>query len=101
MIVIGSEYVAFEPVKLYDFNKYNIKDRDFIAVKNRREAVFANANGVKFIVCDSLSLARQLQALANDYLFDSKIAVVVADDMELEDAIDARIDAAIYKNVIF
>ena len=50
MIVIGSEYVAFEPVKLYDFNKYNIKDRDFIAVKNRREAVFANANGVKFIV---------------------------------------------------
>lgn len=73
-------------------------DAQFVKVKNKIQAVLANANGVKFIVCDNLNLAKQLQSLANDYLFDSKIALIVSDDDELGSAIDARIDAAIYRN---
>ncbi|ABK82660.1 hypothetical protein Q4Y15_001257 [Campylobacter fetus] len=101
MIVFGSEFVPYDEVVLEDFSGYSLQKKpDFLRVKSKKEAIFANANGVKFIVCDNLNFARQLQALANDYIFDSKIAVLICDDFELEAAIDARIDASIYKSVI-
>ena len=67
-------------------------------VKNKIEAVISNARGVKFVVCNNLSLAKELQSLADDYLFDSKIALIVKSDEELSLAIDARIDAVICEN---
>ena len=73
----------------------------FKGKKNKAEAVMANANGIGFLVCENISFARQLQAIANDYLFDSKIALIIKDDDELNDAIDARIDAVIYKSLIY
>ena len=36
--------------------------------------------------------------MADDYLFDSKIALIVESDEELSLAIDARIDAVICEN---
>lgn len=100
MKIFGSEFVDFEPVRVREFSKTAIKNEEFILVKNKREAVFANASGVKFIVCDNISLARQLQGLANDYLFDARIAIIINDESELDVAIDARIDAAIFKSAL-
>ena len=69
-------------------------------IKNEIQAVIANANCINFLACESLELAKSLQELANDYLFDSKIALLISNDDELLKAITARIDAVIYKNIL-
>lgn len=99
MILISHPLVSSKEPKIDDFSNIsaNANKGEFVRVKNKIEAVVCNANGVKFIVCDNLNFAKQLQSLANDYLFDSKIALIVRNDDELGSAIDARIDAGICK----
>jgi len=101
MIIIGNKFIAYEKPKIYDFNLENLKQKSkFILIKNKVQAVIANANAISFLVCENLELAKTLQDIANDYLFDSKIALLISDDGELEKAIDARIDAVIYKSIL-
>ena len=101
MIIIGSDLVACEPVFLAKFNPKNLNPKcNFMLISSVKEALIANANGVKFITCDNLKLAKKLQKLADDYLFDSKIALIISSDKELEKAANKRIDAVIYKNII-
>lgn len=101
MIIIGSDLIAYEPVFLAKFELKNLNSKcSFIVVSNIKEALIANARGVKFIVCDSFKLAKKLQKLADDYLFDSKIALIISSDLELEKAAKNRIDAVIYKTAI-
>lgn len=96
MILFSHPLVNSSRPKISDFNSFGSSQNDeFVLVKNKIEAVISNARGVKFIVCDNLSLAKQLQNVADDYLFDSKIALIVKSDEELISAIDARIDAVI------
>lgn len=97
MILISHPLLPSKEPKVDDFSGFGIKKAEFVRVKNKIEAVLCNANNVKFIVCDNLNLAKELQSLANDYLFDSKITLIVQNDDELGSAIDARIDATIYK----
>ena len=99
MILFSHPLVSSKTPKISDFNTFDSSQNDeFVLVKNKIEAVISNARGVKFIVCNNLSLAKELQNLADDYLFDSKIALIVKSDEELSLAIDARIDAVICKN---
>lgn len=101
MTVIGSEFVPFINAKIAKFSLQSLQNQsEFVLVNSKKEAVLANANEIKFIVCNNLNLARQLQSLANDYIFDSKIALIIANDDELEDAIEARIDAVIYQKAV-
>lgn len=101
MIIIGHELVTFKRPKICDFSKQNLEQKSqFILIKNEIQAVIANANGINFLACESLELAKSLQELANDYLFDSKIALLISNDNELLKAITARIDAVIYKNIL-
>ena len=94
MIIIGHELVAFKRPKIYDFSKQSLEQKSqFILIKNEIQAVIANANGINFLACESLELAK-------DYLFDSKIALLISNDDELLKAITARIDAVIYKNIL-
>lgn len=99
MIVIGSEFVPFSKVELYPFSKENLK-KEFVLVGSKIQAVLANANNVKFVVCDNLELACELQSVANDYLFDSKIALIINDQEIFDLAIQKRIDAVIFKEAI-
>ena len=101
MIIIGSELISYEPVFLAKFEPKSLGLKsNFILVSDIKQALIANANGVKFIVCDSLKLAKKLQKLADDYLFDSKIALIINSDEELQKAAKKRIDAVIYKSAI-
>ncbi|ARR01483.1 hypothetical protein CVIC8964_0033 [Campylobacter vicugnae] len=101
MIIIGSDLIAYEPVFLSKFDPKNLNPKcNFIVVSNIKEALIANANGVKFIVCDTIKLAKKLQKLANNYLFDSKIALIINSDNELEKAAKKQIDAVIYLGAI-
>lgn len=99
MILFSHPLVSSKTPKISDFIASSSSQNDeFVLVKNKIEAVISNARGVKFVVCNNLSLAKELQSVADDYLFDSKIALIVKSDEELSLAIDARIDAVIYKN---
>ena len=99
MILFSHPLVSSKTPKISDFNTFDSSQNDeFVLVKNKIEAVISNARGVKFVVCNNLSLAKELQSLADDYLFDSKIAFIVKSDEELSLAIDARIDAVICEN---
>lgn len=99
MILFSHPLVRSKTPKISDFNIFGSSQNDeFVLVKNKIEAVISNARGVKFVVCNNLSLAKELQSVADDYLFDSKIALIVENDEELSSAIDARIDAVICEN---
>ena len=99
MILFSHPLVSSKTPKISDFNTFDSSQNDeFVLVKNKIQAVISNARGVKFVVCNNLSLAKELQSVADDYLFDSKIAFIVKSDEELSSAIDARIDAVICKN---
>lgn len=99
MILFSHPLVASKKPVVAEFSDFGSRQNDeFVLVKNKIQAVISNARGVKFIVCDNLSLAKQLQSVADDYLFDSKIALIVGSDEELSSAIDARIDAVICEN---
>ena len=101
MIIIGSELISYEPVFLAKFEPKSLGLKsNFILVSDIKQALIANANGVKFIVCDSFKLAKKLQKLADDYLFDSKIALIINSNEELQKAAKKRIDAGIYKSAI-
>ncbi|MCI7103523.1 MAG: hypothetical protein MR927_04940 [Campylobacter sp.] len=99
MILFSHPLVRSKTPKISDFNIFGSSQNDeFVLVKNKIQAVISNARGVKFVVCNNLSLAKELQSVADDYLFDSKIALIVKSYEELSLAIDARIDAVICKN---
>lgn len=101
MIVIGSEFVDFTRIKIFEFNLQNCKQKpDFIYINDQIQAVLANANQIKFLVCKSMDLAKQIQNLAEDYLFDSKIAVLADTNSDFQIAINHRIDAIIFQNAI-
>ncbi|WP_096020046.1 hypothetical protein [Campylobacter lanienae] len=101
MIIIGSDLISYEPVFLSKFEPKSLSLKsNFILVSDIKQALIANANGVKFIVCDSFKFAKKLQKLADDYLFDSKIALIINSDEELQKAAKKRIDAVIYKSAI-
>ncbi len=96
MTIFGGRFGLDKPTKISNFNELSSKPK-FVFINTKIEAVLANQMGAKYLVAQNISLARQLQALANDYLFDARIALMVRDDDELNAAIDARIDCAIYK----
>lgn len=99
MILFSHPLVRSKTPKISDFNIFGSSQNDeFVLVKNKIQAVISNARGVKFVVCNNLSLAKELQSVADDYLFDSKIALIVKSYEELSLAIDARIDAVICEN---
>jgi len=64
-----------------------------VEVTGKKEAVYAAAMGAAYLVCRDLGLAKAIQRVAEEYLFDSKVIVRI-DERLLELAIDAGIDGA-------
>lgn len=122
MQIIGHELIKFEKLNrinsfndtlefdnlLFDFNKKIIKkakeeNKEFsIIAKDKKEIILANAVGAKFIVIDknNKELLKEAVDLAEYYLFDSKIALVIDAQNELLDAINFRVDTAIFYDAI-
>ena len=70
-----------------------------VIVKSITEALFANALGATYIVAATL-LAKEIQKLADNYLWDSKVLAIIFNDDELETIAKASIDGVIYNNII-
>ena len=122
MILIGDEKIECEKIEkitsildissttsnttvLYNFDfdilKYTQKNHlsSAVVTKNLQEVIYASAFDVKYIIVNK-SFAQKAQNIANNYMLDSKILVVIESNEELvQNAID-EIDGVIYKKVI-
>ena len=87
----------------FDFNLLNFCKENGIKsavnIKNIKEAVYSNALDATFLVC-SFELAKEVQKVAEDYLFDSKIITLI-DERLIEKAIENRIDGVFLTNYSF
>lgn len=119
MKLIGHELVAYEPLfwrenaRQIEAGKQNLFKFDAAAIKraqelgaqfcveaeNLNEAIIANAAGAKFIVVPR-ELAGKAAKLAQDYLFDAQICVVIGGEDELAELSETGVDAAIFKNAV-
>ena len=63
------------------------------------EAVFANALGVNYIVCEEDD-AVMIQPIAQEYLFDTRILVLVHEEKELAKIARSGIDGVIFAEAI-
>ena len=119
MKILGDELIKFEPLflcesedeisngrqNLFKFDRNLIKKALVLGanfsvfVSNLNEAIVANAAGAKFIIAD-ITLAKDLAAVASEYLFDALVAVLIESEDELEKLCKLGIDAAILPNAI-
>ena len=122
MIIIGDKLIPFE-----DFSKINSIDEikntkpnstvlftycDEIAkycfeneisfavvVNSMKEAIYSNNLNAKYIITNK-ELAKELQKIADNYMYDSKILAIIESSDELEEIAKAQIDGIIFKNLI-
>ncbi|OUT14595.1 hypothetical protein B9N64_03955 [Campylobacter concisus] len=119
MKILGDELIKFEPLFLcksedeISNGRQNLFkfDRNFIKralevgasfsvfVTNINEAIIANAAGAKFIITD-IDIAKDLAKVAQNYLFDALIAVLIQSETSLYELAKFEIDAAILPNAI-
>ena len=119
MKLIGHELVPYEPlfwrenVEQIEADKQNLFKFDATAIKraqelgaqfsveteNLNEVIVANAAGTKFIIVPR-ELAGKAAKLAQDYLFDAQICVIVSGESELAELAKTGADAAIFKNAV-
>ncbi len=119
MKLIGHELVPYEPLfwrenarqieagkqNLFKFDEAAIKraqklSADFsVKTSDLNEVIVANAAGAKFIVVPR-ELAIKAAKLAQDYLFDAQICVVIGGENELAELAKTGADAAIFKNAV-
>ena len=122
MILIGDKLVPFEDIfliknikdientkanstVLFDFNEeiltYCYKNELFCAVvvNSIKEAIYCNNLNVKYIISEK-ELAIELQKVADNYMYDSKILVVIDSNEELVQVAKLEIDGIIYRNLI-
>lgn len=122
MILIGDKLIPYEDISFVDsiwdvenslpnstlVYKYDINLLTFcnknnlsssIIVSNIKEAIYANALDVKYIICEK-KLAKNIQKVADNYMFDSKILAIIEQEKEIEDVALAEVDGAIFKDLI-
>ena len=65
-----------------------------VKIKNIKEVIFANSLGAKYIIVDKKN-AKEIQEIANEYLFDTKVLVKIIFDWEIEVFAKKGIDGVI------
>ncbi|PSM52042.1 hypothetical protein CBLAS_0418 [Campylobacter blaseri] len=108
--ILNIRYVSQFDNLIFDFDENFVEEakkhkKEFsIIIGDETQAVLSNAFGAKYIIVNlknDLNLVKKVVELAEFYLFDSKIAVIIDDeDSDLENAILNRVDCAIYKKAI-
>lgn len=70
-----------------------------VFIENSIEAVLTHNLGASYLIV-SLKNAKEIQSIAEHYLFDAKVLALINDDRELKEAINLRLDGVIYPEVI-
>ena len=71
----------------------------FVQISSVKEGLYANSLNAKYIVCKK-DLAKKMQKIAENYMFDSKILAIIKSNDELEEIALDEIDGVIYKELI-
>ena len=119
MLIIGHELVEFSPFIevsspadiderdnfLFKFSEKLVKickenGRTFsVYASTKTQVILANAFGAKFIIVPNKFIP-VAQKLADDYIFDSKIATVIRRNSQIDKMADLGIDAVIFYRAI-
>ena len=89
----------------FDFNedllKYsNSENLNFLVyVSSIKEAIYASNFNAKYIICKN-KLAKKLQKIADNYMWDSKILTIIKSSDDLEKVAIEEIDGAIYSDLL-
>lgn len=70
-----------------------------VIVKSIKDAIYCNNLNVKYIISEK-ALARQIQKIADNYMFDSKNLAIIDSNDEFEEVAIDEIDGIIYRNLI-
>lgn len=121
MIIIGDEYIPYETVCVIThqdeiqstpsgstvFFKFDLLLMQYchknkvpyaVWVDDIKEAIYANALGAKYCI-SALNVAKSIQQIADDYLFDTKNLVQITSSEMIYEAALSRIDGVIYTHV--
>ena len=122
MIVIGDKLIPFEELFKIDsiddikntkanstvlFNysdeiaKYCFENEISFAivVDSIKEAVYSSNLNAKYIITNK-ELSKELQKIADNYMYDAKILAIIESSDEFEEIAKAQIDGVIFKNLI-
>ncbi len=70
-----------------------------VIVSSIKEAIYCNALHSSYIICDK-KLAKTIQKVADNYMFDSKILAIIEDNEEIEKIAINEIDGVIYSALL-
>jgi hypothetical protein len=122
MIIIGDKLVPFEDIQ-YIQNVENIKDTKAnstiifnydelvlkycyeneislaVVVTSIKETIYCNSLNVKYIISEK-ELAKEIQKIADNYMYDSKILAIIDSNEEFEEIVKDEIDGVIYRDLI-
>lgn len=71
-----------------------------ILVQNKDEVFLSNALGAKFLLCDNKKLAKFASKVAEFYVFDSRVLMIVDKLEDFEKFYKLKIDGVVLKNSI-
>ena len=96
------DIVLLEP--LVDSHHYAIHCKDnnipfAVVVSTLKDAIFANALGAKYIICEEDD-ALMIQPIANEYLFDTLILVLIHTEKEICKNARGKVDGVIFAEAI-
>ena len=70
-----------------------------VVVNSIKEAVYSSNLNTKYIITNK-ELSKELQKIADNYMYDAKILAIIESSDEFEEIAKAQIDGVIFKNLI-
>lgn len=70
-----------------------------VPVRKLKEAVIANALGAAYIICEEAD-AMMIQPIAQEYLFDTRVLVLIYEEKEITKVARSMIDGVIFAEAI-
>ena len=121
MLIIGNKNIPYEKIKSINsiedikntsaefivYFKYDIDTIKYcfdnnvkcaVYVSTVTESIFCNALDVNFIISNNNT--KQIQNIADNYMFDSKILQIIIDDNDIQKVAINEIDGCIYKEIL-
>ena len=70
-----------------------------VIIKSIKDAIYCNNLNVKYIISEKV-LSKQIQKIADNYMYDSKNLAIIDSNDEFEEIAITEIDGIIYRNLI-
>ena len=99
---LPDDIVLLEP--LVDSHNYAIHCQDnnipfAVVVSTLKDAIFANSLGAKYVICEEDD-ALMIQPIATEYLFDTRILVLIHTEKEICKIARGKVDGVIFAEAI-